>query len=132
MIGSIRLDATTSCMAIDGAATREVWREYVRQVLCPTLRGGDIVIVDNLSAHKDSQSQRLIQACDAQLVFLPPYSPDFNPIEKMWSKIKTHLRGAKARTYESLVEAIGQALATVSAEDAKGYFSSCGYTTSLS
>lgn len=132
MIGSIRLDGTTSCMAVDGSTTSEVWREYVRQVLCPTLRGGDIVIVDNLSAHKDRQSQRLIEACEAQLLFLPPYSPDFNPIENMWSKIKAHLRGAKARTYDSLVEAIGQALATISPKDAKGYFFSCGYTTSHS
>ena len=104
----------------------------LRQVLCPTLRSGDIVIVDNLSAHKDRPSQRLIEACDAQLLFLPPYSPDFNPIENMWSKVKAHLRGAKARTYDNLVKVIGQALATISPKDAKGYFFSCGYTTSHS
>ena len=132
MIGSIRLDGTTSCMAVDGATSSEVWREYVRQVLCPTLRSGDVVIVDNLSAHKDGQSQRLIEACGARLLFLPPYSPDFNPIEKMWSKVKAHLRGAEARTYDKLVEVIGQALETISPQDAEGYFFSCGYTTSQS
>jgi transposase len=132
MIGSIRLDGTTSCLAVEGATTSEVWRAYVRQVLCPTLRSGDIVIVDNLSAHKDRPSQRLIEACDAQLLFLPPYSPDFNPIENMWSKVKAHLRGAKARTYNNLVKVIGQAFATISPKDAKGYFFSCGYTTSHS
>ena len=127
MIGSIRLDGTTSCMAVDGATTSEVWREYVRQVLCPTLRSGDIVIVDNLSAHKDRPSQRLIEACDAQLLFLPPYSPDFNPIEKMWSKIKAYLRKVKARTTEDLWQAIGAGLKTVTATDALGWFQSCGY-----
>jgi transposase len=132
MIGSIRLDGTTSCMAIDGATSSEVWREYVRRVLCPTLRRGDIVIVDNLSAHKDSPSQGLIKGCGAQLMFLPPYSPDFNPIENMWSKIKAHLRKAEARTYAKLVEAIGQAFGSITTRDAQGYFFSCGYTTSHS
>jgi len=84
MIGSIRLDGTTSCMAVDGATTREVFREYVRQVLCPALQSGDIVIADNLSAHNDSESEALIHARGATLEFLPPYSPDFNPIENMW------------------------------------------------
>jgi transposase len=130
MIGSIRLDGATSCLAIDGATSSEVWREYVRQVLCPTLRRGDIVIVDNLAAHKDLQGQRLIEDCGAQLMFLPPYSPDLNPIENMWSKIKAHLRKAEARSYERLIEAIGQAFAAITAKDAQGYFFSCGYTTS--
>lgn len=132
MIGSIRLDGTVCCMAINGATTREIFREYVRQVLCPSLRPGDIVIVDNLSAHKDAESQALIKARGARLEFLPPYSPDFNPIEQMWSKVKTHLRSAKARTQDKLFTAIGQALATITAQDAQGYFFSCGYTTSQS
>ena len=132
MIGSIRLDGATSCMAIDGATTREVFREYVRRVLCPTLRSGDIVIADNLSAHKDQESEDLINACGATLEFLPPYSPDFNPIENMWSKVKTHLRAAKARTQDKLFTAIGCALDTITSKDAEGYFSACGYTTSQS
>ncbi len=130
MIGSIRLDGMTSCMAIDGATTGEVFRAYVREVLCPTLRPGDIVIADNLSAHKDRESEALINARGASLEFLPPYSPDFNPIENMWSKVKTHLRGAKARSQNNLFAAIGAALKTVTSKDAEGYFSSCGYTTS--
>ncbi len=132
MIGSIRLDGTTSCMAIDGATTAEVFREYVRHVLCPTLRRGDTVIADNLSAHKDKESEALIKARGATLEFLPPYSPDFNPIENMWSKVKTHLRATKARTQETLFTAIGSALETITSKDAEGYFFSCGYTTSQS
>lgn len=132
MIGSIRLDGTTSCMTIDGPTTGDVFREYIRQVLCPTLRPGDIVIADNLAAHKDSESAALIQACGATLQNLPPYSPDFNPIENMWSKVKAHLRSAKARTEANLVTAIGRALGTITADNAKGYYSSCGYTTSHS
>ncbi len=132
MIGSIRLDGMTSCMAIDGATTGEVFRAYVRHVLCPTLRQGDIVIADNLSVHKDRGSEALIKACGASLEFLPPYSPDFNPIEKMWSKVKTHLRASKARTQHKLFIAIGNALETITPKDAKGYFFSCGYTTSQS
>ena len=132
MIGSIRFDGETSCMAVDGSTTREVFREYVRQVLCPTLRPGDVVIADNLSAHKDPQCQALIHARGAKLEFLPPYSPDFNPIEKMWSKVKTHLRATKARTEDNLIISIGQALRTITSKDAQGYFFSCGYTTSHS
>jgi len=132
MIGSIRLDGTTSCMAIEGATTRDVFREYVRHVLCPTLRHGDIVIVDNLAAHKDKESEGLIKARGAALEFLPPYSPDFNPIEKMWSKVKTHLRASKARSQERLFTAIGSALKTITPKDAEGFFFSCGYTTSQS
>ena len=129
MIGSIRLDGTISCMAVDGATTCDVFREYVRQVLCPTLRPGDIVVADNLSAHKDRESETLIEARGAHLEFLPPYSPDFNPIENMWSKVKTHLRAAKARTHETLITPIGQALKSITSTDAQGYFFSCGYTT---
>jgi len=132
MIGSVRLDGTTSCMVVDGPTTREVFREYVRQVLCPTLRRGDIVIADNLSAHKDRESEALIEARGAMLEFLPPYSPDLNPIENMWSKVKTHLRAAKARTQDRLFTAIGQALKTLTSRDVEGYFFSCGYTTSQS
>ena len=132
LISSIRLDGTKACMTVDGATNQEVFREYLRQVLCPTLRPGDIVIADNLSAHKDKSCAVLIEGCGAILRFLPPYSPDFNPIEKMWSKTKQFLRSAKARTREELDSAIGMALTTVTAADAHSYFFSCGYTTSHS
>ncbi len=127
MISSVRLDGTTACMAIDGATSAEVFREYVRQVLVPTLRSGDIVIFDNLSAHKDSQAMGLIHAAGAMTLPLPSYSPDLNPIEKMWSKVKEFLRSAKARTFDALLKAIADALKTVTDQDVQGWFSSCGY-----
>ena len=129
MISSVRLDGSTACMAIDDATSAEVFREYVRQVLIPTLRPGDIVVLDNLAAHKDAEALDLIHAADAQVWFLPPYSPDLNPIEKMWSKIKEFLRGAKARTFDALSDAIADALKTITAQDAHGWFESCGYET---
>ena len=132
LLGSLRFDGQVSCLAIEGPTTSEVFREYVRCILCPTLRPGDVVIADNLSAHKDIQTHALIQARGARLEFLPPYSPDLNPIEKMWSKIKTHLRSAKARSHERLLRAVGHALAAITPQDAHGYFLSCGYTTSQS
>ena len=132
MISSVRLDGSTACMAIDGATTGEVFRAYVQHVLLPTLREGDIVVLDNLSAHKDTEALDLIRSAGAEVRFLPPYSPDFNPIEKMWSKVKECLRAAKALTQEALFKAIADALKTVTPEDAKGWFTSCGYTTSHS
>ncbi len=132
MISSIRLDGSTACMAIDGATSAEVFREYVRHVLVPTLRTGDIVIFDNLPAHKDAEAMDLIHAAGARTLPLPAYSPDLNPIEKMWSKIKEFLRAAKARTVDALLNAIADALKTVTGQDAKGWFASCGYTTSHS
>lgn len=128
IIGAVRLDGSTACMAVAGATDKDTFREYVRCVLVPTLRAGDIVVLDNLSAHKDQESQNLVEQAGAELRFLPPYSPDLNPIEKMWSKIKTFLRAAKARTEEDLYQAIGLALETVTPQDAEGWFRSCGYT----
>jgi len=132
MISSIRFDGTYACMAVEGPTDRDVFREYVRVVLLPSLRPGDIVILDNLAAHGDKETQALIESSQARLQFLPPYSPDLNPIEKMWSKAKSFLRAAKARTQDELYEAIGAALKTVTAQDAEGWFSSCGYTASQS
>jgi len=116
-------------MAIDDATSAEVFREYVRQVLLPTLRPGDIVVLDNLSAHKDKEALALIAAVGAEVWFLPPYSPDLNPIEKMWSKVKEFLRAAKARTFDTLLATIANALKTITAHDAQGWFQSCGYAT---
>jgi transposase len=132
LLGSLRSDGRTTCMMIEGGTTREVFREYVRQVLAPSLRPGDIVIADNLSSHKDSLSEALLEACGVTLWFLPPYSPDFNPIEQLWSKVKQHLRSAKARTWEHLAEAVAEAMESISAQDAQGWFFLCGYTTSHS
>ncbi len=128
MISSIRLDGSTAAMTIPGATDTEVFRAYVAQVLCPTLRPGDVVIMDNLAPHKSDPTLELITAAGAEVLFLPAYSPDFNPIEKMWSKIKARLRSTEARTPEALVTAIGDALAKVTAQDALGWFVSCGYS----
>lgn len=129
MLSSIRLDGTTACMVIEGATTAEVFREYVRQVLVPTLGPGDIVVLDNLAAHKDAEAHRLIEGAGAQLMPLPAYSPDLNPIEKMWSKVKGLLRNAKARSQESLLRAIAAPLRAITPQDALGWFASCGYRT---
>lgn len=128
MISSIRLDGSTACMAIEGSTDAEVFRSYVQDVLCPTLRSGDMVVMDNLAAHKSEKTISLIEAVGASVHFLPAYSPDLNPIEKMWSKIKSLLRSAEARTHSDLIKAIGSALNRVTSQDAIGYFTSCGYS----
>ena len=128
MISSIRLDGSTACMTVSGATDTEVFRTYACCVLIPTLRPGDIVIMDNLSAHKSEQTLALIEQAGAQVLFLPPYSPDLNPIEMMWSKVKQLLRSAEARTEQDLVGAIGLALAAVTAQDAMNWFACCGYS----
>jgi transposase len=127
MISSVRLDGTSACMTIAGAANTEVFQAYVREILVPTLRPGDIVVMDNLGAHKNEATLALITAAGAQTRFLPAYSPDFNPIEKMWSKVKAFLRAAEPRTHPALLKAIAAALAAVTANDAKGWFAHCGY-----
>ena len=128
MISSIRLDGSTACMALEGTTDTESFRAYIREVLVPTLRPGDIVVMDNLSPHKSDPTLGLITHAGAQVLFLPAYSPDLNPIEKMWSKVKGLLRGAEARTPTDLITAIGQALAKVTPQDALGWFVSCGYS----
>lgn len=128
MISSIRVDGSTACMTIEGSTTTEVFRAYVQHVLVPTLKDGDIVIMDNLSPHKNTDTLVLIEEAGATVKFLPAYSPDFNPIEKMWSKVKEYLRAAKARTENSLFSAIAAALKTVNKNDAENWFASCGYS----
>ena len=128
MMASLRLDGRTACMTLEGATDTESFRVYVEVVLVPTLRPGDLVVMDNLSPHKSDPTLALITAVGAQVLFLPAYSPDLNPIEKMWSKIKALLRTAEARTPTDLIRAIGQALAQVTAKDALGWFVACGYS----
>ena len=127
MLSVVGLEGAKAPMVIEGPVDADVFRAYVEQVLVPELRAGDIVVMDNLSPHKASGIREAIEAAGAEVWYLPPYSPDFNPIEKMWSKIKELLRKAKARTQEALLDAIAAALSLVTVSDAKGWFESCGY-----
>ena len=128
MISSIRLDGSTACMALEGTTDTESFRAYVSQVLVPVLKPADIVVMDNLSPHKSDPTLALITSAGAQVLFLPADSPDRNPIEKMWSKIKSLLRAAEARTPADLITAIGLTLTKVTPQDARGWFVSCGYS----
>jgi transposase len=123
----VRLDGSTACMVVDGATTKDIFEAYIEQILLPTLKTGDIVVLDNLSAHKSQHVRDLIESVGAELWYLPAYSPDLNPIEKMWSKVKSILRTLKARTKAALINAIAQALDQITANDANGWFKSCGY-----
>ncbi len=127
MIGSIRLDGNVAPMVIEGATDAAVFRAYVKHVRLPTLRKGDIVIMDNLSSHKGPEIEMMICGVGAELWYLPPYSPDLNPIEKMWSKVKEFPRSSKARCTEELYDAVHLALREVTTQDAQGWFESRGY-----
>jgi len=127
MISALRADGRTASLVLEGATDGAAFQAYIEQVLAPSLRPGAIVVMDNLSPHKTAAVVRAIEAAGAAVWFLPPYSPDLNPIEKMWSKIKAYLRKAKARTQRALWRAVGAALKTVTAADALGWFKSCGY-----
>jgi len=128
MMSSIRLDGSTACLTLEGATDTESFRAYVQAVLAPTLRPGDIVVMDNLSPHKSDPTLALIRQAGAQVQFLPAYSPDLNPIELMWSKVKNFLRGSEARTQPQLLTAIGQALRQITPQDAINWFAHCGYS----
>ncbi len=128
MLASLSLSGIEATMTINGAVDAVVFKAYMQEVLCPTLSAGDVVVMDNLPAHKVVGIKELIEARGAKLIYLPPYSPDLNPIEKCWSKIKTYLRKAKARTRAELEKALQVALLLITKEDAQGWFKSCGYT----
>ncbi|MBB5353145.1 transposase [Haloferula luteola] len=108
MIGAVRIDGSTACMTIEGTTNTEVFRAYVKEVLLPSLKPDDILVRDNLNAHKDSRALEILAARDVEVRFLPPYSPDLNPIELMWSKVKNLLRGAEARDHDQLLLEIGK------------------------
>ena len=115
------------CLTVEGSTTKEVFESYIEEVLGPTLREGQVVVMDNLSSHKSGRVKDLIEQRGCELIYLPPYSPDFNPIEQAFSKIKNLLREARARVHEALVEAIGKALWAITPEDSQGFFEHCGY-----
>jgi transposase len=118
-------------LTVEGTTTSAVFETYVEQVLAPTLRRGQVVVMDNLSAHKGERVKELIEQRGCQLVYLPSYSADLNPIEEAFSKIKGLVRKAEARTREALVEAIGSALSAITSRDARNFFEHCGYRISV-
>lgn len=126
-VGALRLSGVTAPMTLDGAMNGAAFLAYVEQVLVPTLRPGDIVVMDNLPAHKPPAIREAIERAGAELRFLPPYSPDFNPIEMAFSKIKALLKKAAARTVASLWEAIRDAIDAVTPADCRGFFTAAGY-----
>lgn len=128
MIAAIGRNGAQAPWVIDGPMDGAAFAVWAQNVLAPTLAKEDIVVMDNLSVHKNLSARAAIEATGAKVWDLPPYSPDYNPIEKMWSKVKAHLRKAKARTPDDLFKAIGDAMASVSFQDIKNWFASCGYS----
>jgi transposase len=128
VVGALTLQGVLTCMAVEGATDAAVFETFVEKALVPRLRPGQLIVLDNLSAHKSAAVRAAVEATGARLWFLPPYSPDFSPIEPMWSKVKTLVRSAAARTYEALLKALGTALDRVTPQDARGWFQHCGYT----
>jgi transposase len=116
-------------LVVEGSTNGMVFETYLRDVLCPTLEEGQVVVMDNLSSHKGERVRELIEGRGCELIYLPSYSPDFNPIEQAFSKLKSYLREACARSYETLMEVIGEALRTISTSDAESFFDHCGYRT---
>jgi len=128
MLAALTTQGLRAPMTIESPTDGDVFLAYLEQVLCPWLQPGQVVIMDNLAAHKVQGVRQRIEATGARLIYLPPYSPDFNPIEKAWSKIKQLLRSAKARTVEALENAVAEALAAITAENALAWFAHCGYS----
>lgn len=127
LLAALGLQGLNAPALLPGALDGRAFEVYIAQGLLPTLRRGDIVLMDNLSSHKASRIRQLIESVGARLEFLPPYSPDWNPIELCWSKIKTVLRTAKAHTFETLVEALAIAFEAVAKQDIEAWFAHCGY-----
>ena len=127
LLGALTSQGLLASMTVESPTDGDVFLAYLEEVLCPCLQPGQIVIADNLSAHKVDGVRERIEATGVMLLYLPPYSPDFNPIEKAWSKIKQHLCKTKARTLERLEDSIAHALAAITSQDARGWFRHCGY-----
>lgn len=129
MVSAIRsnqvIDGAT--LLIDGSMTKVCFEGYIRHCLVPSLKPGEVVVMDNLSAHKNPNVRKLIEASGCELWYLPPYSPDLNPIEHLWSKVKSGLSRIAARTWDGLVRAVETVMQTVTAEECGNYFQSCGY-----
>jgi transposase len=131
VLASMGVEGMGPSLAVEGATDTEVFETYVERVLAPTLRKGQVVVMDNLSAHKGERVRELIEERGCELLYLPSYSPDLNPIEEAFSKIKGLIRKVEARSREALLEAIGAAISAVSDRDARGFFEHCGYRTAV-
>ena len=129
LLGGLSLEGLVACMSIEAATDRDVFLAFVEHVLVPALKPGQVVILDNLSAHKATAVRPLIESAGCRLVYLPPYSPDFNPIEQAWSKLKALLRAAAARTKEALEAALAAVIDHLTAAAAHSWFAHCGYAT---
>jgi transposase len=127
LLASITAEGVGPSLAVEGATTRAVFEAYLERVLVPSLRPGQVVVMDNLSAHKGGKVREILEEAGCEALYLPPYSPDLNPIEQAFSKVKGLLRRAESRTREALVEAMGRALDAVTAKDVRGFFGHCGY-----
>ena len=127
LLATLGLQGLHAPALLEGAMDGDAFEVYIAQGLLPTLQRGDIVLIDNLSSHKGPRIRQLIEPVGARLEFLPPYSPDLNPIELCWSKVKTVLRTAKAHTYEALLEALADAFEAVAKQDIAAWFAHCGY-----
>lgn len=127
VLGALSPRGIDAVMTVEGATDAAVFRVYVEKVLLPTLAPGEVVVMDNLGAHKVKGIREAIEGAGGQLIYLPPYSPDFSPIENSWSKLKTALRAAKARTRDTRDQALKHALDTITTADARAWFIHCGY-----
>ena len=127
LLGAITMDGLLASMTVESPTDGDVFLAYLEQVLCPRLQPGQVVVMDNLSAHKNAAVRQRIEQAGARLLYLPPYSPDFNPIEQCWAKIKEHLRTAKARLLDALDQAVTSAITAVTAHNAAAWFRNCGY-----
>jgi len=128
-IAALRYESIGAPFLIEGAVDADVFTAYLQHVLCPELREGDIVILDNLSTHKIQNVEKLVSAQGASVRYLPPYSPDFNPIEQAFAKLKAHLRQAAARTLDELQHALARALPCFSSDHCRNFFHDANYTT---
>ena len=128
VIGAMGLRGLVAALTVEGAVDAEVFNAYLERVLGPRLRRGDVVVLDNLGAHRASRIEEVAERRGAQVLWLPPYSPDFSPVEQCWSKIKAFLRGAKARTRDNLDKALAAAIGLVTKADIRGWFKHCGYS----
>lgn len=129
LIAALGVEGVRCSTLVDGAIDADLFEAFVEQVLVPELRAGDIVVLDNLSSHKRSRTRKLIEAAGAELVYLPPYSPDLNPIEMIFAKVKQALRSLACRTGDALWNAMQSVLDKITARDATNCFKHCGYTT---